>query len=205
MEIPVYDGGEKAGRMEIRREGLYTVFETRLPAGPELTRLWLAGGGESAYLGLMEPGREGRTLRRRLSALELRRMPEKPEYASTQRPAPGRPAAEERPAPKDPEAERTGGGGEALPAPGPEPVPPAGPGEGEPEAEGETEEEAPAPAATGPPAEGPGLLWFSRPDGSLSAFDGRSLLLALPARLRQRPAGLRLMQIDGREYLVFRA
>ena len=50
-----------------------------------------------------------------------------------------------------------------------------------------------------------GLLWFARPDGSLTAFDGRGTLLALPARLRRTPPGVRLMRIEGRDYLIFRA
>lgn len=50
-----------------------------------------------------------------------------------------------------------------------------------------------------------GLLWFARPDGSLTAFDGRGTLLALPARLRRTPPGVRLARIEGRDYLIFRA
>ena len=50
-----------------------------------------------------------------------------------------------------------------------------------------------------------GLLWFARPDGSLTAFDGRGTLLALPARLRRTPPGVRLMRIEGQDYLIFRA
>ena len=76
--------------------------------------------------------------------------------------------------------------------------------------EPETEPE-PETGADLEPAERPeeteedGLLWFSRPDGSLTAFDGRGTLLALPARLRRTPPGVRLMRIEGRDYLIFRA
>ncbi len=175
MDIPILIDGEKAGELRIGREGLYTLFEARLPPAEGLTRLWVAGGGESACLGLMEPRPEGRCLRRRYSGLELKKLPARIEYACTAKPAP--PAA--------------------PPAPGAE----------------EAESPAPEEGDTGPPeaerAEAPpeeaGLLWFSRPDGSLCAFDGVHTLLALPARLRRVPAGVRLLRIGEREYLVFRS
>ena len=55
MSYPILVSGEKAGELEIRTEGLYTVFEARLPASEDLTRLWVAGERQSRYLGLMEP------------------------------------------------------------------------------------------------------------------------------------------------------
>ena len=186
MAVPILLSGEKAGELEIRREGLYTVFEGRLPATVELTRLWVAGGRQSAYLGLMEPKGSEQVLRRRLTAAEMRKLPTPIEYACTQEPVPEAPSAERLPPP-----EETGEG-----------------------AAQEESVEQPRPVATGPPAatekyagetaEDEGLLWFSRPDGSLVSFDGRCRLLALPARLRQVPPGLRLLRIGDREYLVFR-
>lgn len=84
--------------------------------------------------------------------------------------------------------------------------------EPEPELEPETEQEPETGADLEPePEEEPeepeedGLRWFTRPDGSLTAFDGRGTLLALPARLRQTPPGVRLARIEGRDYLIFRA
>ena len=49
------------------------------------------------------------------------------------------------------------------------------------------------------------LLWFSAPDGTLSAFDGRRLLVALPAERARLPRGAEaaLRWIAGREYIVF--
>lgn len=47
-------------------------------------------------------------------------------------------------------------------------------------------------------------LWEKLPDGSMRSFDGKSHFLALPAKLRTKPTGLRLMEYEGREYLVFR-
>lgn len=186
MLLPIYESGEVAGQLQIRREGLYTVFEARLPPSPELTRLWVAGGPERAYLGVMEPKGEGRVLRRRLSGAELRSFPMRLEYACTKEPPPPPPP---KPDP-DPEPERRD------PEPEPAPAPP--------EEEPEPEEERHDPPSRPPPPAGGSLQWQSRPDGSLVAFDGRDTLLALPARLRHRPPGLRLAVIGGREYLVFR-
>ena len=48
------------------------------------------------------------------------------------------------------------------------------------------------------------LLWFRRPDGSLSAFDGVSVLLALPTTLAGRAPGAVIRKIGGENYMVFR-
>ena len=71
MDYPILENGREIGRLHARQEGLYTVFEARLPPRGELTRLYLCGGGESRLLGLMEPGQEGCFLCRRLSRREL--------------------------------------------------------------------------------------------------------------------------------------
>lgn len=67
-----------------------------------------------------------------------------------------------------------------------------------------------APAVTEPepgPDEGPegGLIWYSSPDGTLSAHDGRRLLVALPADDARVPAwaGDVVRSINGRKYVVF--
>ena len=55
--------------------------------------------------------------------------------------------------------------------------------------------------------EGPegGLIWYSSPDGTLSAHDGRRLLVALPADYARVPAwaGDVVRYINGRKYVVF--
>ena len=55
--------------------------------------------------------------------------------------------------------------------------------------------------------EGPegGLIWYSSPDGTLSAHDGRRLLVALPADDARVPAwaGDVVRYINGRKYVVF--
>lgn len=57
------------------------------------------------------------------------------------------------------------------------------------------------------PDEGPegGLIWYSSPDGTLSAHDGRRLLVALPADDARVPAwaGDVVRYINGRKYVVF--
>ena len=64
---------------------------------------------------------------------------------------------------------------------------------------------APPPDARPPEEEKDELLWFSRPDGTLTAFDGQSHYLALPAALApSSPVAGRLRRIGGKEYLVFR-
>lgn len=62
---------------------------------------------------------------------------------------------------------------------------------------------APGPDAEPQPASA-APLWKVCPDGSLIRCDGSGTLIALPASLRRFPPGLRLMRINGREYLVFR-
>lgn len=78
--------------------------------------------------------------------------------------------------------------GEAAPAPEPEKPAPEPVSEPEPEPEPED-----------------GLIWYSSPDGTLSAHDGRLLLVALPADDARVPAwaGDVVRYINGRKYVVF--
>lgn len=78
--------------------------------------------------------------------------------------------------------------GEAAPAPKPEKPAPEPVSEPEPEPEPED-----------------GLIWYSSPDGTLSAHDGRRLLVALPADDARVPAwaGDVVRYINGRKYVVF--
>lgn len=48
-------------------------------------------------------------------------------------------------------------------------------------------------------------LWYSAPDGTLSTFDGKRLLVAMPADHVSVPKGSEgvLRRINGREYIVF--
>lgn len=55
------------------------------------------------------------------------------------------------------------------------------------------------------PAEPGDTLWYSSPDGTLSTFDGRRLLVALPAEDPRVPRGAEsvVREINGRKYVVF--
>jgi hypothetical protein len=59
-------------------------------------------------------------------------------------------------------------------------------------------------SASAPKPNGPeeGLLWFSTPEGVLTAFDGEGTLCAIPADMPRPPKGIARI-INGREYLVF--
>lgn len=64
---------------------------------------------------------------------------------------------------------------------------------------------APEPEAPPEPEPEPDALWYSSPDGTLSRYDGRRILVALPAEDVKLPAGAEgLMRvINGRSYVVF--
>jgi len=69
------------------------------------------------------------------------------------------------------------------------------------------EEPASPPASPPQPAPQPeetedDLLWFSTPEGVLTAFDGRQSLIAVPSDAPGAPRGIRRV-IGGREYVVF--
>ena len=145
MEYPIFENGRQIGRLNARQEGLYTVFEARLPGRTALTRLYLCGEGESRLLGVMEPGTGESRLCRRLSRREL---PTAITHAAT-----------------SPDGAAESGS-----------------------------ETAAAPADRRNWVEGTGGMLYHR--------SGR--LLAIPAGLRRERPGLRLLQIDGKEYIVFR-
>ena len=188
MTVQVYINQEPAGELTVTREGLYTVLEAEAPDCGGLVRLWAHGGGESAYLGVMEPGDSGLLLRRRLTRRELAAFPDPIEFVS--------------------DGEHDGEDKEDLH--NTVDVKEEAAREEAPEAEAanteslhntETDYSA-CPWPAEPPEEG--LLWYSRGDGSLTAFDGVSSLLALPAELRTPgPSGAERV-IEGKKYLVFR-
>lgn len=230
MDYPLLLGGEERGILKLERQGLYTLIEAAAPGAEGLVRLWVQGGGEEAYLGVMEPRSGGLYLRRKLSRLEMSGFPEKIERASDSR-------LEEVYIIKEQATEKDGG----EPCPGEEfgegieKEAPAGRGEKQPEEDGTPpglyrgrEEEAPGGRREKQPGEnGAGqppedrmreeaqlslnraleaqeeLLWTARRDGSLIARVGEHYLVALPASLRSLPPGARLRRIGGREYLLF--
>ena len=230
MDYPLLLGGEERGILKLERQGLYTLIEAAAPGAEGLVRLWVQGGGEETYLGVMEPRSGGLYLRRKLSRLEMSGFPEKIERASDSR-------LEEVYIIKEQAMEKDGG----EPCPGEEfgegieKEAPAGRGEKQPEEDGTPpglcrgrEEEAPDGREEKQPWEnGAGqppedrmreeaqlslnraleaqeeLLWTARRDGSLIARVGEHYLVALPASLRSLPPGARLRRIGGREYLLF--
>ncbi len=230
MDYPLLLGGEERGILKLERQGLYTLIEAAAPGAEGLVRLWVQGGGEETYLGVMEPRSGGLYLRRKLSRLEMSGFPEKIERASDSR-------LEEVYIIKEQAMEKDGG----EPCPGEEfgegieKEAPDGREEKQPEEDGTPpglyrgrEEEAPGGRREKQPGEnGAGqppedrmreeaqlslnraleaqeeLLWTARRDGSLIARVGEHYLVALPASLRSLPPGARLRRIGGREYLLF--
>ncbi len=195
MEHPIIIDGNAAGSLTVTEDGLFTVFEATLPGYGELLRLSVYGGGREGYLGVMQPWSGGLYLRRRLSRSELRRMPEVIEYAA--------PAGLCTTAEGGRDAEGNTDGASAKVEAEAESVqlsdePRADSAGGE--AEATAEHDAPAAENSGED----GLLWFSRPDGTLTAFDGRGSIVAIPAELRRDAPGAVIKKINGRIYMLFR-
>lgn len=196
MTIPVYINQEPAGTLTVSRDGLYTVLEAEAAGRDGLVRLWAHGGGKSAYLGLMQPWNGGLWLRRRLSRRELAAFPDPIEFVSDRE--------------RDGEEEQSEQDTKDLHNKVNISDEPATDIREEAAAEDENAESAqntetdyascPWPA----PLPEDGLLWYSRSDGTLTAFDGISSLLALPAELRTPGAGTVERVIEGKKYLVFR-
>ena len=201
MTIPVYINQEAAGALTVTRDGLYTVLEIEAQHSGGLVRLWAHGGGKSAYLGVMEPQNGGLRLRRRLSRRELDAFPDPIEFVSD-RERDGKETTKEQEEDShnivdiNNKAESVESESRAQEKP-------------EESAEEEIEslhnaetDYSACPWPAQPPEEG--LLWYSRGDGSLTAFDGISSLLALPAELRAPDARMVERVIEGKKYLVFR-
>lgn len=184
MEYPIIIDGAEAGTLNVTAEGLFTVFEANVPAREGLVRLSLYGGGQEGYLGVMQPWSGGLYLRRRLSRRECAALPREIEYA-------GRAGAadtvhEEAPAQIEEAAEEHADNTPTVPEEKP------------------AEETAPSPAALPIPDDAEELLWFTRQDGTLTAFDGRGCIVAIPAKLRRRAPGAVLRRIGGTVYMLFR-
>ena len=177
MDYPIYIDGEACGVLTETREGLYCVLRAVCPMREGLCRLWVFGGGKSAYLGALAPAGGRLALARRLSRAGRASLPETIAYAAN-----GEIAlfchSEER---SDEESPMSDGGepssGDAL-------LGMTGAGDA-----GDREYD---------------LLWFTRPDGTLTCFDGTAHYVALPAELRHGDAQGHLREIGGRKYLVFR-
>lgn len=183
MEHDVIINGTKRGILREETEGLFTVLEATVFKGEELVRLAVYGGGQEGYLGVMQPWNGGLYLRRRLSRRERETLPKTIEYAAS--------VGEAHSAANDEDAE-------TLPVE-------------------ETAEQNKADCSAAGNDEvcenyvtegkdGEELIWFSRPDGTLTAFDGERSIIALPTELRraENGAGTVLREINGRQYMLFR-
>ena len=190
MDYPLLLNGEETGILHVERQGLYTCMEARSGFRDGLRRIWVQGGGQEAYLGLLQPAEGGLYLRRRMSRQEMRAFPQVIQQASDRRLPPQEEVDITHKTQKPPLAL-------TLPQPDPEPTP-------EEQAQPLPEPEPRPEAQPAGPVELSMLLWQQRRDGSLVAKEGGHILLALPARLRRVPPGAHLRQSGGRDYLVFR-
>ena len=190
MDYPLLLNGEETGILHVERQGLYTCMEARSVFREGLRRIWVQGGGQEAYLGLLQPAEGGLYLRRRMSRQEMRTFPQVIQQASDRRLPPQEEVDITHKTQKPPLAL-------TLPQPDPEPTP-------EEQAQPLPEPEPRPEVQPAGPVEPSMLLWQQRRDGSLVAKEGGHILLALPARLRRVPPGAHLRQIGGRDYLVFR-
>lgn len=182
MDYPLMIDGNDAGTLSVSEEGLYTCFEARAGEHDGLVRLWVCGGGESAYLGVMQPWSGGLYLRRRLSRSELKGFPAQIEYASDQG-----------------EESLHNSNGSTVKV-NIEPVAPASSLHNVKNAF--SNPSCPFPADI--PEDTLSLQWFSRRDGTLVSFDGISCLVALPAELRHADRRAVIREIAGQKYMIFR-
>ncbi len=194
MEIPILIHGRESGRLQIRQEGPYTVFEGRCEDPGGIMRLSVYGQGREGRLGVMLPESGGLVIRKRLSRAALRDFPGEMEYAAPSGETP--PEKEETP-PQESEAPETeSGAAEAEGAPPsadarlPE-VPP--------------NEETQGAAAAQETGEGTELLWYTAGDGSLFTTWRGKRYRAVPLAAYGLPERqiLERRSIQGIDYAIF--
>lgn len=81
MSIAIIVDGEETGRLEIAREGNYTLFYGHCADPGRLLRLSVYGGGEEGYIGVMMPDHGALSVKKRFSRYDLRSFPATIEYA----------------------------------------------------------------------------------------------------------------------------
>lgn len=202
VNMPIYINGTESGVLRITKDGLYTVLEAELPGDAErLVRLWAHGDGKSAYLGVMQPWSGGLWLRRKLSRRELAAFPDPIELASDREREENGTTEEEKQGAVESSKGETAEGEEEDVHPAVNAEKSGADEDAKNRLSAETDLRA-CPWPAEPPEDG--LLWYSRPDGSLVSFDGISSLVAFPAELRARRGGAAERVIEGKKYLVFR-
>ena len=82
MEYPIIIDGREQGRLQVFRQGLYTVYRARCAMQPGLVRLSVYGQGKEGCLGLMQPCSQGLFLERRLSKEAQRSFPQRIELVT---------------------------------------------------------------------------------------------------------------------------
>lgn len=85
MDYPLLIDGDLAGTLKVETQGLYTYIEAATHIRRELIRIWVQGGGEEHYLGLMQPWDGGMRLCRKLTRRELESFPKHIERGSDRR------------------------------------------------------------------------------------------------------------------------
>ena len=184
--ITIYEDGRPAGTLTLGREGLYTVLEAALPPAPGLTRLWLCGAGERADLGVMEPRPEGRRFCRRYTRTALAALPAPMEYAVVT-------SEETRTAPLPPCGESSA---ILLPSSFSSQTRSAGLCSDRERRPAASPRHCEAGAHTG--------CGNPRPSSPEIVKLKTETYLALPCQLRHPRPGLRIVTLDGRDYLLFR-
>ena len=82
MEYPLLVDGKRAGTLDVREDGLFTVFDAHCEKKTGILKISVYGGGMEGYLGIMQPGHDGLYLRRRFSKAQMKDFPPKIEYAA---------------------------------------------------------------------------------------------------------------------------
>lgn len=79
---PVFIDATQCGSLNVSTDGLMTKLEATCRHSEQLVRLYIFGGGKSAYLGVMQPQNGKLCITKRLSRAQMRELPDKIEYAS---------------------------------------------------------------------------------------------------------------------------